>query len=185
MLTVVEQRLVNRPDLTDNDVVVSVRNDFVAAFENILKLLPDTKTVAVVVGASPLEKFWIDEVKRELKPLEGRLDLVWYSDLPFEEILKRASALPPHSALFWGLMLVDAAGIVHEGDIALHRLHAVANAPIFSYQEAFLRRRQRRRSHALHRRNQFEDRQCRDPHPRRREAGPHQIRADRIWAAEI
>ncbi|APG10141.1 ATPase [Bradyrhizobium japonicum] len=137
VLTVVEQRLVNRPDLTENDVVVSVRNDFVAAFENILKLLPDTKTVAVVVGASPLEKFWMDEVKRELKPLEGRLDLVWYSDLPFEEILKRASVLPPHSALFWGLMLVDAAGIVHEGDIALHRLHAVANAPIFSYQEPF------------------------------------------------
>ncbi|MET4490947.1 ATP-binding protein [Bradyrhizobium sp. LA7.1] len=137
VLTVVEQRLVNRLDLTDNDVVVSVRNDFVAAFENILKLLPDTKTVAIVVGASPLEKFWIEEVKRELKPLEGRLDLVWYSDLPFEEILKRASALPPHSALFWGLMLVDAAGIVHEGDIALHRLHAVANAPIFSYQEPF------------------------------------------------
>ena len=137
VLTVVEQRLVNRLDLTDNDVVVSVRNDFVAAFENILKLLPDTKTVAVVVGASPLEKFWIDEVKRELKPLDGRLDLVWYSDLPFEEILKRASALPPHTALFWGLMSVDAAGIVHEGDIALHRLHAVANAPIFSYQEPF------------------------------------------------
>jgi signal transduction histidine kinase len=137
VLTVVEQRLVNRLDLTDNDVVVSVRNDFVAAFENILKLLPDIKTVAVVVGASPLEKFWIDEVKRELKPLEGRLDLVWYSDLPFEEILKRASVLPPHSALFWGLMLVDAAGTVHEGDIALHRLHAVANAPIFSYQEPF------------------------------------------------
>lgn len=137
VLTVVEQRLVNRLDLTDNDVVVSVRNDFVAAFENILKVLPDIKTVAVVIGASPLEKFWIEEVKQELKPLEGRLDLVWYSDLPFEEILKRASALPPHTALFWGLMSVDAAGIVHEGNIALHRLHAVANAPIFSYQEPF------------------------------------------------
>ncbi|UGX96199.1 HAMP domain-containing histidine kinase [Bradyrhizobium barranii subsp. barranii] len=137
VLTVVEQRLVNRLDLTDNDVVVSVRNDFVAAFENILKVLPDIKTVAVVIGASPLEKFWIEEVKQELKPLEGRLDLVWYPDLPFEEILKRASALPPHTALFWGLMSVDAAGIVHEGDIALHRLHAVANAPIFSYQEPF------------------------------------------------
>jgi signal transduction histidine kinase len=137
VLTVVEQRLVNRLDLTDNDVVVSVHNDFVAAFENILKVLPDTKTVAIVVGASPLEKFWIDEVKRELKPLEGQLDLVWYSDISFEDILKRASALPPHTVLFWGLMSVDAAGIVHEGDVALRSLHAVANAPIFSYQEPF------------------------------------------------
>ena len=34
-------------------------------------------------------------------------------------------------------MLVDAAGVVHEGDVPLTRLHAVANAPIFSYDGAF------------------------------------------------
>ncbi|WOH72111.1 HAMP domain-containing sensor histidine kinase [Bradyrhizobium sp. NDS-1] len=137
VVAVVEQRLVNPVDLTDRDVVVAVRNDFVAAFNNILQLLPNTTTVAVVIGASPLERFWIEEVKRELKPLEGRIDLVWYSDLPFDNILKRASTLPEHTVLFWGLMSVDAAGIMHEGDIALQSLHAVANAPIFSYQEPF------------------------------------------------
>jgi signal transduction histidine kinase len=137
VLTVVEQRLVNRFDLTEDDVVVSVRNDFMAAFKNIVQVMPDTRTVAVVIGASPLEKYWIDEVAHELKPLGDRLAIVWYSDLSFEEILKRAAKLPPHTVLFWGLMSVDAAGIVHEGDIALRSLHAVANAPIFSYQEAF------------------------------------------------
>jgi signal transduction histidine kinase len=35
------------------------------------------------------------------------------------------------------LMIVDAAGVVHEGDVPLTRLHAVANAPIFSYDESF------------------------------------------------
>jgi signal transduction histidine kinase len=34
-------------------------------------------------------------------------------------------------------MSIDAAGVSHEGDLALRSLHAVANAPIFSYQEAF------------------------------------------------
>ncbi|WBL76751.1 sensor histidine kinase [Bradyrhizobium xenonodulans] len=137
ILTAVEHRLIDRADLRDNDVVVAIRNDFVAAFENIQQVLPDTKSVAVVIGASPLEKFWMEEVKRELKPLGERVELVWYSDLSFEEILKRASKLPPHTALFWGLMSVDAAGVVHESDIALRSLHAVANAPIFSYQEPF------------------------------------------------
>jgi len=137
VLAAVESRLVNRADLTDNDVVVAIRNDFMAAFENILQLLPDTRKVAIVIGASPLERFWVDEVKRELKPLDERLEFVWYSDLSFEEILKRASKLPPHTVLFWGLMSVDAAGIVHESDIALRSLHAVANAPIFSYQDPF------------------------------------------------
>ena len=137
VLTVVEQRLVNRTDLTDNDTVISVQNNFTAAFDGILKVLPDTKTIAVVIGASRLEKFWLDEIQRELKPFESRVALVWYNDLSFEEILRRASALPPHTVLFWGLMSVDGTGVTHEGDLALRSLHAVANAPIFSYQEAF------------------------------------------------
>jgi signal transduction histidine kinase len=35
-------------------------------------------------------------------------------------------------------MIVDAAGVVHEGNPPLARLHAVANAPIFSYDESFI-----------------------------------------------
>jgi signal transduction histidine kinase len=57
--------------------------------------------------------------------------------LSFEALLKHASALPPQSAIFWELMIVDAAGVVHEGGAPLTRLHAVANAPIFSYDESF------------------------------------------------
>ena len=54
----------------------------------------------MVIGASPLEKFWIDEVKRELKPLGDRVALVWYSDLSFEEILKaRRKASAAHGAV--------------------------------------------------------------------------------------
>jgi signal transduction histidine kinase len=34
-------------------------------------------------------------------------------------------------------MIVDAAGVVHEGGTPLTRLHVVANAPIFSYDESF------------------------------------------------
>ena len=60
--------------------------------------------------------------------------------MSFDELLKHAAALPPQSAIFWELMIVDAAGVVHEGDAALARLHAVANAPIFSYDESFFGR---------------------------------------------
>ena len=140
VLTAVEQRLVNHAVLTDKDTVVSVYNDFLGFFRSILQVLPDTQTIAVVTGASPLEKFWLDEVKKEVKPFGNRVAFVWYADLPFEEILKRATALPPHTVLFWGLMSVDAAGVAHEGDLALRSLHAVANAPIFSFQEAFFGR---------------------------------------------
>ncbi|MGD5327104.1 hypothetical protein QUS73_22535, partial [Xanthomonas citri pv. citri] len=52
VLTVVEQRLVNRGGLTDNDTVISVQNNFTAVFDNIFKVLPDTQTIALVIGAS-------------------------------------------------------------------------------------------------------------------------------------
>ena len=75
-----------------------------------------------------------------MKPLANRIAFTWYNDLSFEDILKQAAALPPQSAIFWELMIVDAAGVVHEEGKALTRLHAVANAPIFSYTDAFFGR---------------------------------------------
>jgi signal transduction histidine kinase len=140
VLTAVEDRTVDHAVLTDNDTVISVHIDLLAAFGNVLQVLPDTQTIAVVIGASPLEQFWLNELKRELKPLESRVAFVYYADLSFAEILKRASALPPHTVLFWGLMSVDGAGVAQEGELALRSLHAVANAPIFSYQDAFFDR---------------------------------------------
>jgi signal transduction histidine kinase len=137
VFTAVEQRRVQYSSLTANDAVVAVRINYLAAVENILQVLPNTENVMVVVGTSPIEKFWKGAIGKELEPLADRIKISWTDDLSFEALLKRASLLPPHSAIFWELMIVDAAGVVHEGDVPLTRLHAVANAPIFSYDESF------------------------------------------------
>ena len=137
VLTAVDQRRVQYSNLTGNDVAVAVNINYLSAFENILQVLPDTKDVIVVVGTSPIEKFWKEAIGKQAEPLTNRIKLSWTDELPFEELLKQASALPPHTAIFWELMIVDAAGVVYEGDLPLERLHAVANAPIFSYDESF------------------------------------------------
>ena len=137
VFTAVEQRRIKSEKLTENDTVVAVAHDFPAAFENILSVLPPTKTIAVVNGTSPNEKFWLEEMRRELAPLAGRVQLRWYDELSFEAILKDAAALPPHSAIFWHLMNVDAAGVAHEANDALNKLSSSANAPIFSYDGSF------------------------------------------------
>ena len=46
-------------------------------------------------------------------------------------MLKRVASLPPHSAIYYGDLVVDAQGIPHRQEEVLSRLHAVANAPIF------------------------------------------------------
>lgn len=137
VFTAVDERRVQLSVLSDNDSVVAVRIGYRAALENILRVLPDTRNITVVVGTSPIEKFWKDEIAKEAEPLTNRVTLSWTDHLSFEELLKHAAALPPQSAIFWELMIVDAAGVVHDGNAALARLHKAANAPIFSYDESF------------------------------------------------
>ena len=121
LLTAVEARRVQYDKLTENDTVAAAAHDFPAAIETILQVLPQTKVIAVVNGASPNEVFWQGVLARELAPLSGRVELRWYNRLSFEEILKDAANLPPHSAIFWHLMSVDAAGVAHEGNTALQQ----------------------------------------------------------------
>ena len=137
LFTAVEQRRVQYEKLTENDTVVAVAHDFPAAFDNILRVLPLTKTIAVVNGSSPNETFWLEEMRRELAPLTGRVELRWYNEKSLEEILIDAARLPPHSAIFWHLMNVDAAGVAHEANDALNKLSSSANGPIFSYDSSF------------------------------------------------
>jgi hypothetical protein len=100
VFTAVEQRVVQRTRLTENDAVVASHTDFAVFFETMLRVLPETRTVAIVNGDSSLERFWLAEMRQELEPLTSRLSLVWYNDLSFEEMLKRAASLPPRSAIF-------------------------------------------------------------------------------------
>jgi signal transduction histidine kinase len=137
ILTAVEKRRVRYDSLTKNDTVIPVAHNYRAVFDNILRLLPNTKQVVVINGASPNEKFWRGELSWELKPYESRLKLLYFDDTPFVDVLKEASRLPPDTAIFWHLMNVDAAGVAYEGDIGLKMLFAVANAPIFSYDDGF------------------------------------------------
>jgi signal transduction histidine kinase/ABC-type uncharacterized transport system substrate-binding protein len=137
LVTALDRRRVQNEKLTDNDAVVPVTIDIPALFENIMRVLPDTKTIAIVNGVSPIERFWTQEMSRELAPFAGRVELKWYNELPFDEIQKNAEDLPPHSAIFLVLMNVDAAGVVHEAGGALRKLASSASAPIFSYDDSF------------------------------------------------
>lgn len=138
VLTVLEQRRVQYSKLTQNDAAVPAQVSYTAVVENILQVLPGTRNVAVVNGASPNEQFWSNEIRKEVMPLKDRIEFTFWDKLSFEDILKKAAHLPPHTAILWEGMSVDAAGVVHDGDDAFKRLHAVSNAPIFGYFEPLI-----------------------------------------------
>jgi signal transduction histidine kinase len=117
--------------LTANDTIVSVSTDQRAYIENILKTLPGTTTIAVVIGDAPIERFWVKELRRVIQPYENRINFIFLNELSFGDMLTRVAALPPRSAIYYGDLVVDAQGIPHRQEEVLSRLHAVANAPIF------------------------------------------------------
>ena len=99
--------------------------------DNILVLRPDTTTVFVAIGASQFEDFWRGQAVREFERFKGRLTFVWWNDLSFQEMLERASALPPHSAIFYSSLSQDAKGVLQREAYALAQLRAATSAPIF------------------------------------------------------
>jgi signal transduction histidine kinase len=140
LMTAVEQRRVPLANLTANDAIVPVSIDPRGVVETILRVLPETTNVAVVIGDSPLERYWLEQIRNDVKPLTGRVTFAWLNDLSFDEMLKRVGTLPPHSAIFSFLFSVDAAGVSHEEGRALAELSAAANAPMFSQIDAYFGR---------------------------------------------
>jgi PAS domain-containing protein len=127
-----DARAISGATLTSNDTMVAVSIDQRAFIENILQTLPRTTTVAVVAGDAPIERFWVQELRQVVQPLENRVDFIFLNELSFGDTLTRVAALPPRSAIYFGDLIVDAQDIPHRQEEVLSRLHAVANAPIFS-----------------------------------------------------
>ncbi|MGF9762507.1 sensor histidine kinase [Microvirga sp. 0TCS3.31] len=138
LLAAVEVRLLDPSMLSEQDAVTAVRFDQVALVDNILRLLPKTKAIAFILGNSPGERFWTGEQQRILGPLlANKVELIFYNERPFEEILKEVARLPPNSAIFFQQMAVDGAGAVYGDKEPLKRLSEVANAPIFTFDQSY------------------------------------------------
>jgi signal transduction histidine kinase len=132
MLTVgADVRRMSTATRTEDDVAVLLDLDLPAYLKNILHLLPETKEVAVVVGNSPVERFWASELRRDFQPFADRVKITWFNDLTFGDMLERAATMPPRSAIFWFLLSEDAAGVPYSQDRALEMMREVAVVPIF------------------------------------------------------
>lgn len=135
LLTAVDERFTQQS--MSADATVAVKIEIPPLFDNILRLLPETRTVIVTLGASPVERRWRTEVEKSLEAFKNRVDVIYCTDMSFDELLRFAEAPPPNSAILWTPLRVDGAGVTHEGDLPLKRLYAATNAPIFSYDDVF------------------------------------------------
>ena len=128
--TSLDRRLLPPDALNYNAAYVGQIYELPGFFEDMLQVAPATKNIVVVVGASPLERYWREAFERAAEPFAGRIKFTYYSDITFDQMLERVATLPPDSYIFFLLLLRDAAGITLNADEALQGLHKVARAPI-------------------------------------------------------
>src|SRR5215470_7172585 len=133
LITGADERTFNDAALTTYDTAVAVNFDQAKQIENILQVLPNTANIAVVIGDSPLENFWVEELRRAFQPFGNRVTFDWLNKLSLDDMVKRVVKLPPRSAIYYATVRVDARGVPQEEDHVLSRFREVANAPIFSY----------------------------------------------------
>lgn len=123
---------------TTNAVIVPIQVKIPILAENILQVLPNTTNVAVVLGASPFEHYWANICRQEFAPFTNHVQFTYLNEMPLEKMCDYVSKLPPRSAVFYGMLAVDAAGVPYEQERALSSIHAAANAPLFGVFESHL-----------------------------------------------
>ena len=127
----VDSMLQDSSKLSPLDAIVPLAIDLAAAPEAVLQLLPDTRNLAIILGSSPLERYWRRRLEGELARFEPRLRLMWLDGLTLEATIERVASLPPHSAVFLVMLLVDEKGAAYSQSRVLAAVRGAAKGPVF------------------------------------------------------
>ncbi len=140
LLADVEARRVGPEDPRSQRAVAAVSINLRVLVENVLRVLPHTRHFFVVIGNAPNESYWASQIQDALQPFGSRLDVHFLNDQPFDALLRRVGSLPSHSAILFASLSPTARGIPQDPNVALEKLDTAADAPLFSYTDAYLGR---------------------------------------------
>jgi two-component system cell cycle sensor histidine kinase/response regulator CckA len=97
-----------------------------------LRLQPDTQRVVVVVGSSPLEQYWLEQLKQDFLPYRHTVEIDFLTDVAMSDILKQVAALPPHCIVLNTFFFEDARGQFFLEQEALDLVASAARAPVYA-----------------------------------------------------
>jgi PAS domain S-box-containing protein len=120
-----------RPRPTFTGVVSKL--DLRSTIEVALRLQPNTKRVFVVAGASEHDRGYESIARRQLQPLEGRIDFTYLSGLPLDVLLKEVAHLPPDSIIYYLVVTRDGTGARFYVYDVMEKVIEAANAPIYGF----------------------------------------------------
>jgi signal transduction histidine kinase len=127
----VDERYLHDAPLGDNETAVAVVNDFPRLIDDILRVLPETRQVFMVIGSGALGQFWRRVLESQFTRFRDRLTFIWSDALSLPDTLGRVASLPSHSAIVFLTFGTDAHGGAYADQQVIADLHAKANAPMF------------------------------------------------------
>jgi PAS domain S-box-containing protein len=80
---------------------VTMNVDLQGTIDLALRLRPDTKNAAVVVGTAETDRYWGAVIDQDLRQHQPRLSVTDLLGLPPDQLLKQVSALPPNTVVFF------------------------------------------------------------------------------------
>jgi signal transduction histidine kinase len=109
---------------------------FGRSIEIALALQPDLKRVYVVSGAGMSDRNYESLARAEFRPFERRVAFTYLSGLVMRDLEQQLGSLPPHSAVYYGVVREDGAGERFQVMDSLSRVASAANAPTYSWADA-------------------------------------------------
>jgi PAS domain S-box-containing protein len=140
VFVLVEQRELRARQLPADVIGVPVRMNLTGTLDLALRLHPDARRVFVIAGSSPFDTQWEAEARRTFRTYEDRVEFVYLSGLPMDDLLERLANLPERSIVYYLHVFRDGTGRSFVPAEALERLAARANAPVYSHVDTFIDR---------------------------------------------
>jgi two-component system, cell cycle sensor histidine kinase and response regulator CckA len=103
-----------------------------------LRLQPDTKQVVIVVGSSPVEKYWLEQLKQDFSAYNRAPAVTYLTDLPMNELLRRVAGLPPHTVILSTFYFEDGSGQFFLPEEALDLITRAASDPVYGIYSTYI-----------------------------------------------
>ena len=121
-------------DLTLGQNVAGVigKTELRPVIDDALRLQPGVNRVVVIAGSSPLDKFWLDQTRKDFEQYEGRLTLYYLTDSTIDELKKQVSVLQPRTIVFFMSFTLDRLGVSYSSVEAVDLVSHASSAPVYA-----------------------------------------------------
>jgi signal transduction histidine kinase len=122
-------------DLGPNATGVTHTIQMAASIEMALQLQPHVRQVYVLRGAAPSDKYYEDLTREQVRHLESRLSIIYWSEFTLSEAIRRVANLPRDAILYAMPFTEDVSGQRFSPTATLQAVTAAANVPVYHFSD--------------------------------------------------